>query len=603
MARVPFAASQELSRDVYGFTVRPHHLKLYKQFAEIYKEEEAERSAKWEEFLAAYGKPLEITSFGDSANIHSALEGSSTDNEEKKDKTRPRKFQTWCDVRASLQPVEKALQHRFKKSFERASSVATTLLDTQFSQGSDDDDSDEEFYDAEKPDTLQDGSHVLPDIEDSEAGFRKEELCAWREELDALVRSGVPMALRGEVWQVFVGSNACRVPGQYQALLTLLDDCERDVNFDSQKNLASQKVFNGVIPEKWTKQIEKDLPRTFPGHPALDVNGRNALRRILIAYARHNPTVGYCQAMNFFAGLLLLMMPEENAFWTLTSILDNCFDGYYSEKMLEFQVDQLVLEELVRLHFPRLMTHLDTLGLQVAWIIGPWFLSIFVNILPWESVLRVWDVLFYEGNRCMLFRTSLALLELHGSAILTAKDAGDALTMLQSLVSATFDSSQFVLSACVGYQSVRESHLQQLRNKHRSKLVVMSSKPSMRHTPFGPSSFSSDVLECGKTYNADARPVSKGKSEQSLSTQPVGVNGCGDSLLETCGKFASFMDERACWPTDIALDGVVDKRTMLTNLRSQVSDMKLELSRALENRRLANLRGSGNCLYGAGERG
>jgi hypothetical protein len=36
---------------------------------------------------------------------------------------------------------------------------------------------------------------------------------------------------------------------------------------------------------------------------------------LLTAYARHNPSVGYCQAMNFFAALLLLLMPEENAFW------------------------------------------------------------------------------------------------------------------------------------------------------------------------------------------------------------------------------------------------------------------------------------------------
>lgn len=29
--------------------------------------------------------------------------------------------------------------------------------------------------------------------------------------------------------------------------------------------------------------------------------------------------------------------------------------------------------------------HLDYLGVDVAWITGPWFLSIFVNMLPWES--------------------------------------------------------------------------------------------------------------------------------------------------------------------------------------------------------------------------
>jgi hypothetical protein len=29
--------------------------------------------------------------------------------------------------------------------------------------------------------------------------------------------------------------------------------------------------------------------------------------------------------------------------------------------------------------------HLDYLGLEVAWVTGPWFLSIFTNVLPWES--------------------------------------------------------------------------------------------------------------------------------------------------------------------------------------------------------------------------
>ena len=33
------------------------------------------------------------------------------------------------------------------------------------------------------------------------------------------------------------------------------------------------------------------------------------------------------------------------------------------------------------------------------------------------SVLRVWDVLLFEGNRVMLFRTALALMELYGTGL------------------------------------------------------------------------------------------------------------------------------------------------------------------------------------------
>ncbi|XP_020208211.2 carabin-like [Cajanus cajan] len=163
--------------------------------------------------------------------------------------------------------------------------------------------------------------------------------------------------------------------------------------------------------------------------------------------------------MNFFVGLLLLLMPEENVFWTLMGILDDYFDGYYSEEMIESQVDQLVFEELVRERFPKLANHLDYLGVQVAWVTGPWFLSIFVNMLPWESVLQVWDVLLFEGNRVMLFRTAIALMELYGPALVTTKDAGDAVTLLQSLAGSTFDSSQLVLTACMGYQNINETRL------------------------------------------------------------------------------------------------------------------------------------------------
>ena len=36
---------------------------------------------------------------------------------------------------------------------------------------------------------------------------------------------------------------------------------------------------------------------------------------------------------------------------------------------------------------------------------------------PLPSVLRIWDVMMYEGNRCMLFRASLALIEMHCKSI------------------------------------------------------------------------------------------------------------------------------------------------------------------------------------------
>ncbi|MCO5613264.1 hypothetical protein L7F22_067540 [Adiantum nelumboides] len=500
----------ELCRDIYGFTVRPQHFQKYKKYAAIYTEEEAERSARWERFLEAHGQEVSARRANGGANQENEVNEVTPEAVRSNGEERESKLEMWGQIRPNLWPIEKALCSRYKKikkmhSLGTNASPAIGLSEATAAQSGScpskntlivSEDDSEEFYDVERSDLVaNDGQNALS-VQDGLNGSivpaanevsedDEEEPCPWKEELDALVQGGVPMALRGEVWQVFVGTKARRVSGHYQALLTLLADGGGDSDGvgglykGSSNNYSLSDV--GIL-EKWTSQIEKDLPRTFPGHPALDEDGRNALRRLLTAYARHNPDVGYCQAMNFFAALLLLMMPEENAFWTLTGFIDDYFEGYYSEKMLESQVDQLVLDDLVRRYFPRLVSHLETLGVQVAWVTGPWFLSIFVNILPWESVLRVWDVLLYDGNRSMLFQTALALLEQHGSAILTTKDAGDAVTMLQSSASSTFDSSQLVLIACMGYQTVKESLLQELRAKSRPQVLAALSERSLERS-------------------------------------------------------------------------------------------------------------------------
>ena len=86
-------------------------------------------------------------------------------------------------------------------------------------------------------------------------------------------------------------------------------------------------------------QIDKDLHRTFPGHPAMDAAGRAALRRLLGAYARRNPAVGYCQGLNFIAATFALLMGEEDAFWCLAAVVENLQGGeYFDERMVAPQV-------------------------------------------------------------------------------------------------------------------------------------------------------------------------------------------------------------------------------------------------------------------------
>ncbi|PSS33450.1 TBC1 domain family member protein [Actinidia chinensis var. chinensis] len=620
----PPLLSFEHKRDAYGFAVRPQHVQRYHEYANIYKEEEEERSDRWKDFLdrqvestqlhinglsseddkkalhvEATKQEAQVTSeegtTGDDLSFKKPGSDGSTEDAKMEGVPAPMEIKThgvqiWTEIRPSLHTIEGMMSKRVNRKNNLAKKEQDIEIgrplppveEVKSAKGASEEDSEEEFYDVERSDPTQDTSSydsvssLGPSAAADVGPF--ESLVPWKEELECLVRGGVPMALRGELWQAFVGVRARRVEKYYQDLLG-----EEIKSRDSveQQNLQSEnsKMSNTAsisVPEKWKGQIEKDLPRTFPGHPALDEGGRNALRRLLTAYARHNPSVGYCQAMNFFAGLLLLLMPEENAFWTLMSILDDYFDGYYSEEMIESQVDQLVFEELVRERFPKLVNHLDYLGVQVAWVTGPWFLSIFMNMLPWESVLRVWDVLLFEGNRVMLFRTALALMELYGPPLATTKDAGDAVTLLQSLAGSTFDSSQLVLTACMGYQNVNEVRLQELRNKHRPAVRAAVEERSKGFRALKDSKGLASKLYIFKR-DPGSMKIETCKPDQLTDAQRNGDMSHAESESAKVDEFVMSLHG------DAEVDSVPD-------LEEQAVWLKVELCKLLEEKRSAVLR-------------
>ncbi|KAL8162193.1 hypothetical protein V2J09_013682 [Rumex salicifolius] len=573
----------EPKRDAYGFAVRPQHVQRYKEYANIYKEEEEERSDRWRMFIEqlcdSSQYPIDgLTDEADKINNNKELqndivpresdahlkdadtelnEGRNDSGEEIPEKIckvpilqdkQVVRVEVWSNIRPTLHVIECMMSTRVKKK-------------SNASKGASEEDSEEEFYDVERSEPVQEvasGNNASLSVNGGAKDMGSS--APRKEELEFLVRGGLPTALRGELWQAFVGVKERRRERYYQDLLSIENDSGLNKKQDDVK--VGEQHKEGFGPrEKWKVQIEKDLPRTFPGHPALDEDGRNALRRLLIAYARHNPSVGYCQAMNFFAGLLLLLMPEENAFWTLVGILDDYFSGYYTEEMIESQVDQLVLEDLVRERFPKMVNHLDYLGVQIAWVTGPWFLSIFMNMLPWESVLRIWDVLLFEGNRVMLFRTALALMELYGPALVTTKDAGDAVTLLQSLVGSTFDSSQLVLTACMAYQNVHEARLKELREKHRPSVIA-----SMEERSKGLQAWKNSKGLASKLYGFSHDT----ESAISKKLKVVDEQTNGDDYLITSA-------------------GVVDIDPEL-HPQEQIVWLKVELCKLLEEKRSAELR-------------
>ena len=65
--------------------------------------------------------------------------------------------------------------------------------------------------------------------------------------------------------------------------------------------------------------------------------------------------------------------------------------------MTGLRVEQDVLQSCLAWKLPKLHRHLNECDVDVNQISVPWFMCLFLNSLPLDTVLRVWDCFFFDG--------------------------------------------------------------------------------------------------------------------------------------------------------------------------------------------------------------
>ena len=220
-------------------------------------------------------------------------------------------------------------------------------------------------------------------------------------QLKLLVREGVPGTFRSRLWPCLAGTAALRQqfpPRHYEELLLRT---------------------GGGMPHDVRVAIDKDLRRTFPGHRMFaGPDGLAALRRVLVAYSAHAPSIGYCQSLNFVVAMLLLFVNEEEAFWLLDTMVRKLLpDNYYTPDMGGCLVEQECLRHLATERLRESLRRCSLLEADWEVVTCKWFLCIFVNCLPLATTLRVWDVFFHDGAEALM-RISLAIFKLYDEELL-----------------------------------------------------------------------------------------------------------------------------------------------------------------------------------------
>lgn len=230
-----------------------------------------------------------------------------------------------------------------------------------------------------------------------------------------LVRKGIPHHFRAIVWQLLCSAQSMPIKDQYAELLKMTSPCE--------------------------KLIRRDIARTYPEHNFFkekDSFGQEVLFNVMKAYSLVDREVGYCQGSAFIVGLLLMQMPEEEAFCVFVKLMqDYRLRELFKPSMAELGLCMYQFECMIQEHLPELFVHFQSQSFHTSMYASSWFLTIFLTTFPLPIATRIFDIFMSEGLE-IVFRVGLALLQMN-QAELMQLDMEGMLQHFQKVIPHQFD--------------------------------------------------------------------------------------------------------------------------------------------------------------------
>ncbi|XP_034262948.1 EVI5-like protein isoform X2 [Pantherophis guttatus] len=218
---------------------------------------------------------------------------------------------------------------------------------------------------------------------------RKEKL------LKELIRKGIPHHFRAIVWQLLCSATDMPVKNQYSELLKMSSPCE--------------------------KLIRRDIARTYPEHEFFkgqDSLGQEVLFNVMKAYSLVDREVGYCQGSAFIVGLLLMQMPEEEAFCVFVRLMQEYrLRELFKPTMAELGLCIYQFEYMLQEQLPELNIHFRSQSFLTSMYASSWFLTLFLTTFPLSVATRVFDIFMYEGLE-IIFRVGMALLQFNQAELM-----------------------------------------------------------------------------------------------------------------------------------------------------------------------------------------
>ncbi|KAI5191917.1 ecotropic viral integration site 5 protein [Nematocida minor] len=178
-----------------------------------------------------------------------------------------------------------------------------------------------------------------------------------------------------------------------------------------------------TIPREALQNIEVDIERSV--HPECTCMGpleaeareynviirKKELRDVLVAFAKYNSAIEYCQGLSYYAAFLLqLFTPEESFSILCKTIQKNRIERLFDKKLSLVSKVLSVHERVLNLTLPEaIRKSIQSISNSTHDYSAGWYLTLFSRLSP--SLYTVVLDLFYTRGFPVLFHAASALVE------------------------------------------------------------------------------------------------------------------------------------------------------------------------------------------------
>ncbi|KYR02747.1 hypothetical protein DLAC_00210 [Tieghemostelium lacteum] len=203
---------------------------------------------------------------------------------------------------------------------------------------------------------------------------------------------GIPDRVRGQAWSLMAQTSIQlkNNPTKFDELLLIKSKSELEIDLDVNRAFRNNIQFR----ERYG-------------------TGQITLFNVLKVFSNYDKEIGYTQGMSSIASLLVMYLPEREAFWTFERLMykpEYAMSTLFENGLGGLQKMMFVFGKVLEKYLPDVDKKLKEFSITPSLYCVKWFMIGFLDTFTFNYSIRIWDLIFSHGFK-IVYSVGITILK------------------------------------------------------------------------------------------------------------------------------------------------------------------------------------------------